>query len=47
MLSATYFFFGGLLMIIGAVFEFLLGNTFPFVVFGSFGMFLYLMQKYA
>jgi uncharacterized protein len=34
---ATYFFFGGLLMILGAAGEFLLGNTFPFVVFGSFG----------
>jgi len=35
----TYFFFGGLLMILGAVGEFILGNTFPFVVFGSFGAF--------
>ena len=35
----VYFFFGGLLMIIGAVLEFILGNTFPFVVFGSFGAF--------
>ena len=26
-------------MIVGAVMEFLLGNTFPFVVFGSFGAF--------
>jgi len=27
-------------MIIGSVLEFVLGNTFPFVVFGSFGMLL-------
>lgn len=26
-------------MIIGAIFEFVLGNTFPFVVFASFGAF--------
>jgi succinate-acetate transporter protein len=26
-------------MIIGSLFEFFLGNTFPFVVFGSFGRF--------
>ncbi|PSN68757.1 GPR1/FUN34/YaaH-class plasma membrane protein-like protein [Corynespora cassiicola Philippines] len=35
----TYFFFGGLLMTLGALGEFILGNTFPFVVFGSFGAF--------
>lgn len=28
---------GGVLMIIGGVLEFFLGNTFPFVVFSSFG----------
>jgi len=33
----TYYFFGGLLMILGSLGEWLLGNTFPFVVFGSFG----------
>jgi len=27
---------GGLLMILGSVGEFLIGNTFPFVVFGEF-----------
>lgn len=32
----TYF-FGGLLQLIASVLEFILGNTFPFVVFGSFG----------
>lgn len=35
----TYWFFGGLLMVIGSLLEFVLGNTFPFVVFGSFGAF--------
>jgi len=33
----VYFFMGGLLMILGGIGEFLLGNTFPFVVFSSFG----------
>jgi len=37
--TGTYFFFGGLLMILGSIGEFLIGNTFPFVVFGSFGAF--------
>jgi uncharacterized protein len=37
--SGAYYFFGGLLMIIGSFLEFILGNTFPFVVFGSFGAF--------
>lgn len=35
----AYFFFGGLLMILGSVGEWIIGNTFPFVVFGSFGAF--------
>lgn len=35
----AYFFFGGLLMILGSVGEWFIGNTFPFVVFGSFGAF--------
>ncbi|KAG9231729.1 GPR1/FUN34/YaaH-class plasma membrane protein-like protein [Amylocarpus encephaloides] len=35
----SYYFFGGLLMIIGGFLEFILGNTFPFVVFTSFGAF--------
>ncbi|EXJ77981.1 hypothetical protein A1O3_09140 [Capronia epimyces CBS 606.96] len=34
-----YYFFGGLLMVLGGLLEFFLGNTFPFVVFGSFGAF--------
>ncbi|MCJ1368152.1 hypothetical protein MMC16_007293 [Acarospora aff. strigata] len=37
--TGSYFFMGGLLMIIGGVLEFFLGNTFPFVVFCSFGGF--------
>jgi len=35
----AYMFFGGLLMIIGAVGEWFLGNTFPCVVFASFGQY--------
>ncbi|KAK4548213.1 hypothetical protein LTR36_010082 [Oleoguttula mirabilis] len=35
----AYLFFGGLLMILGAIGEWVIGNTFPFVVFGSFGAF--------
>lgn len=35
----AYFFFGGLLMILGSLGEWIIGNTFPFVVFGSFGAF--------
>ncbi|KAI1335811.1 GPR1/FUN34/YaaH-class plasma membrane protein-like protein [Xylariaceae sp. FL0016] len=34
-----YLYFGGVLMILGGIFEFLLGNTFPCVVFVSFGAF--------
>ncbi|KAF1361041.1 hypothetical protein EJ07DRAFT_164643 [Lizonia empirigonia] len=34
-----YFFAGGLLMILGGIGEWILGNTFPFVVFTSFGAF--------
>lgn len=37
--TGVYFFFGGLLMILGSVGEWIIGNTFPFVVFGSFGAF--------
>lgn len=37
--TGTYYFFGGLLMMLGSLGEFLIGNTFPFVVFGSFGAF--------
>ncbi|KAJ8109594.1 hypothetical protein OPT61_g7342 [Boeremia exigua] len=34
-----YFFAGGMLMVLGGVGEWILGNTFPFVVFTSFGAF--------
>lgn len=37
--TGTYYFFGGLLMLLGGFLEFILGNTFPFVVFTSFGAF--------
>jgi len=35
----VFYFFGGLLQIIGSVMEWIIGNTFPFVVFGSYGAF--------
>jgi len=35
----TYIAFGGILMTLGAIGEWILGNTFPCVVFGSFGSF--------
>jgi succinate-acetate transporter protein len=34
-----YYFAGGLLMVLGGIGEWILGNTFPFVVFCSFGAF--------
>ena len=34
----VYFFFGGVLMVLGSIGEWIIGNTFPFVVFGTFGM---------
>jgi len=37
--EGAYFFFGGLLMILGSLGEWIIGNTFPFVVFGTFGAF--------
>lgn len=37
--TGVFFFFGGLLMIIGSIGEWIIGNTFPFVVFGTFGAF--------
>lgn len=36
-LSGVFFFMGGLLMILGGIMEFLLGNTFPFVLFCGYG----------
>jgi succinate-acetate transporter protein len=37
MCSGVFFFMGGLLMILGGVMEFILGNTFPFVLFCGYG----------
>ncbi|KAL8726169.1 MAG: hypothetical protein Q9166_006886 [cf. Caloplaca sp. 2 TL-2023] len=37
--TGVFFFFGGVLMILGAIGEWILGNTFPTVVFGTFGAF--------
>ncbi|KAK4997171.1 hypothetical protein LTR66_003362 [Elasticomyces elasticus] len=37
--TATYIYFGGMLMVLGAIGEWFLGNTFPAVVFSSFGAF--------
>ncbi|KAG9191651.1 hypothetical protein G6011_10385 [Alternaria panax] len=37
--TGWYYFAGGLLMILGGLGEWILGNTFPFVVFCSFGAF--------
>lgn len=36
-LSGILYFFGGVLQIIGSIMEWIIGNTFPFVVFGTFG----------
>lgn len=36
---ATYYFFGGLLLILAALLEWFLGNTFPSVVFSAYGAF--------
>lgn len=33
----VFFAFGGILMILGSLGEWIIGNTFPFVVFGTFG----------
>jgi len=35
----SYYSFGGILMVLGSIGEWVIGNTFPFVVFGSFGAF--------
>jgi hypothetical protein len=37
--SGSYYFFGGLLLLLGGILEFILGNTFPSVVFSSYGAF--------
>ncbi|KAL3464466.1 GPR1/FUN34/yaaH family-domain-containing protein [Aspergillus heterothallicus] len=38
-LIGSFYFLGGMLQIIGAIFEIILGNTFPSVVFGTLGSF--------
>jgi succinate-acetate transporter protein len=35
----TYYFFGGMLQVLGAILEWIIGNTFIYIVFGSFGAF--------
>ncbi|KAK8145981.1 hypothetical protein G3M48_003769 [Beauveria asiatica] len=35
----TFYFFGGMLQILGAILEWIMGNTFVYIVFGSFGAF--------
>jgi succinate-acetate transporter protein len=37
--NGAHFFCGGVLLLLGGILEFFLGNTFAFVVFGSYGMF--------
>lgn len=37
--SGTYYFYGGLLQIITGLLEWILGNTFPSVVFSAYGAF--------
>lgn len=34
----TFYFFGGMLQILGSILEWIIGNTFVYIVFGSFGM---------
>lgn len=36
-LVGVFYAFGGLLQIISSIMEWIIGNTFPFVVFGSYG----------
>ena len=43
-LKGVFFFFGCMLMILGAVGEWIVGNTFPFVVFGTFGEHIYQIE---
>ncbi|KAK5655350.1 hypothetical protein OQA88_5917 [Cercophora sp. LCS_1] len=38
---ATYYFFGGLLLILASLLEWFLGNTFPSVVFAAYGAFFF------
>lgn len=38
-LSPVYFFMGGVLMVLGSIYEWILGNSFASVVFATFGGF--------
>ncbi|KAJ3491419.1 hypothetical protein NLG97_g5592 [Lecanicillium saksenae] len=35
----TFYFFGGMLQVVGSILEWIIGNTFVYIVFGSFGSF--------
>lgn len=37
LISGVLYFFGGTLQVIACILEFILGNTFPCIVFGTFG----------
>jgi succinate-acetate transporter protein len=39
--SATYYFFGGVLLLMSGLMEWFLGNTFPSVVFSAYGAFFF------
>lgn len=41
--SGSYYYFGGLLLVLGGFLEFILGNTFPSVVFTSYRAFFLLL----
>lgn len=38
-ICGSWYFFGGIAMVLAGICEFILGNTFPFVVFTIYGMF--------
>jgi succinate-acetate transporter protein len=42
--SGPIVFLGGLLLLITSILEFIIGNTFPCVVFGTIGKYFYLMR---
>lgn len=39
--TGAYYFMGGLLMVIGGTLEWVLGNTFPFLVFNAYGQYFH------
>ncbi|GAC99251.1 possible transmembrane sensor/transporter [Pseudozyma hubeiensis SY62] len=45
-LIGAYYFMGGLCMLLSAILEFVIGNTFPFLVFASFGAFWLTLAGY-